>query len=82
MLYKADLSDALLDGADLSAADLGKTKGLTESQLKQACGDSETKLPKYLREYQMRPCERQIDARRADRIEHFARSMSIFSHSH
>lgn len=54
-LSAANLAHANLDGADLTGADLTITslkgtdlthaKGLTQSQLDQACGDSETKVP-------------------------------------
>jgi uncharacterized protein YjbI with pentapeptide repeats len=57
-LSGANLAHAELDGADFSgarltiasirAADLSHAKGLTQSQLDQACGDAETKLPANL----------------------------------
>jgi uncharacterized protein YjbI with pentapeptide repeats len=46
-LNGADLSDADLSGADLSVADLSGAR-LTQTQLDEACGDANTKLPKGL----------------------------------
>jgi uncharacterized protein YjbI with pentapeptide repeats len=57
-LSGANLAHAELDGADLSgarltitsirAANLSHAKGLTQAQLDQACGDTETRLPPHL----------------------------------
>ncbi|HEX3665130.1 MAG TPA: pentapeptide repeat-containing protein [Rhizomicrobium sp.] len=57
-LSGANLAHAELDGADLSgarltitsirAADMSHAKGLTQSQLDQACGDADTRLPANL----------------------------------
>jgi uncharacterized protein YjbI with pentapeptide repeats len=57
-LSGANLAHASLDGADLSgarltitsirAADLSRAKGLTQPQLDEACGDSQTRLPAHL----------------------------------
>lgn len=41
----AELTGASFSGADLSKADLSNTKGLTQAQLDEACGNSETLLP-------------------------------------
>ena len=41
----ANFTDAHMIGAQLQGADFSKVIGLTESQLRYACGDSETKLP-------------------------------------
>ena len=40
------LAGAQLNGANFSGADLSLVKGLTQSQLNQACGDATTRLPK------------------------------------
>ena len=40
------LAGAQLNGANFSGADLSLVKGLTQSQLSQACGDETTRLPK------------------------------------
>lgn len=45
----ADFTRARLDEADFSGADLRQTRGLTQAQLNQACGDRETRLPRGLR---------------------------------
>jgi uncharacterized protein YjbI with pentapeptide repeats len=47
-LDDADLSGARLTIASIRAADLSHAKGLTQAQLDQACGDSETRLPAHL----------------------------------
>jgi len=44
-LHGADFTDAKMIGAQLQGADFSKVVGLTESQLRYACGDSQTKLP-------------------------------------
>ena len=41
----ADLSGANLSGTDLSGANLLGARGLTQTQLDEACGDANTKLP-------------------------------------
>lgn len=41
----ADFTGAKMIGAQLQGADLSKAKGLTTSQLRNACADSQTKLP-------------------------------------
>jgi uncharacterized protein YjbI with pentapeptide repeats len=41
----ANFTDAHMIGAQLQGADLSKAIGLTESQLRFACGDSATRLP-------------------------------------
>ena len=41
----ADLTGATLTGATLSGAELQTARGLTQSQLNTACGDSSTRLP-------------------------------------
>jgi uncharacterized protein YjbI with pentapeptide repeats len=58
-LAGANLAHAILDGADLTGADLTitsikgtdlrRTKGLTQRQLDEACGDAETKAPAGLK---------------------------------
>ncbi len=50
-LYYANLKGARLEGADFTDA-----RGLTLEQLDEACGEDETRLPKYLADYQMEPC--------------------------
>jgi uncharacterized protein YjbI with pentapeptide repeats len=47
-LSGAVLSDANLSNADLSDADLSGVKNLTQTQLDEACGDANTKLPEGL----------------------------------
>ncbi len=47
-LGAAALSDAELTGADISGAWLANVKGLTQTQLSAACGDSSTRLPEGL----------------------------------
>lgn len=42
----SNFSGANLTGANFSGADLAIAKGLTQSQLNQACGDASTRLPK------------------------------------
>ncbi len=42
--------------ANLQGAYLTEAKNLTRKQLDVACGDAETKLPKYLADYKMKPC--------------------------
>ncbi len=54
-LSAANLAHANLDGADLTGAkmditsikgtDLTRTRGLTQKQLDQACGDADTRVP-------------------------------------
>ena len=41
----ANFTDAKMIGAQLQGADFSKVVGLTENQLRYACGDGETKLP-------------------------------------
>ena len=48
ILHDADLTGARLTDADLSSADLGKTLGLKQAQLMNACGNPETILPNGL----------------------------------
>ncbi|MEM9937749.1 MAG: pentapeptide repeat-containing protein [Pseudomonadota bacterium] len=42
----SDLSGAILKDVNLSGADLSIARGLTQTQLNQACGDMTTRLPK------------------------------------
>ncbi|MEM6557142.1 MAG: pentapeptide repeat-containing protein [Pseudomonadota bacterium] len=42
----SNLTGADLSGANFSGADLSLAKGLSQAQLNQACGDTNTKLPK------------------------------------
>ncbi len=49
----ADLAGARLGGANLSGAELAQARGLTPSQLRGACGDPSTTLPRGLR---ISPC--------------------------
>lgn len=44
----ANLADARLAGANLGGADLQTARGLTASQLAEACGDESTRLPSGL----------------------------------
>ena len=60
-LKGADLRVAMLRGADLSeselqGADLRGAEGVTMEQLDKACVDMNTKLPKYLKDYQIKQC--------------------------
>ena len=55
-LQGADLRGANLQGARLAGTHLTEAKGLTWEQLDEACGNDKTKLPKYLADYQMKPC--------------------------
>ena len=48
---KADLRHA-----DLREADLRRAKGLTDKQLDLACGNDNTKLLQYLKDYKIKPC--------------------------
>jgi uncharacterized protein YjbI with pentapeptide repeats len=52
-LMFADLSGADLSGADLSDADLSDAKNLSQTQLDEACGNANTKLPEGLT---LKPC--------------------------
>jgi uncharacterized protein YjbI with pentapeptide repeats len=57
-LFNANLGDANLSGADLSGADLSRAslsdaKNVTPTQLDEACGNAETKLPEGLT---IKPC--------------------------
>jgi uncharacterized protein YjbI with pentapeptide repeats len=47
-LSDANLGNAGLSGADLSGATLSNAKNLTRTQLEQACGNADTKLPEDL----------------------------------
>lgn len=47
-LQGSNWSGAKLEGTNLSGADLSRGRGLTQSQLSQACGDSSTILPQGL----------------------------------
>jgi uncharacterized protein YjbI with pentapeptide repeats len=49
----AYLTGTNLRGANLSNADLREAKNLTQTQLDQACGDADTKLPEGLT---IKPC--------------------------
>lgn len=46
---QADVRGALFSGANLSGADLSTARGLSTAQLKDACGNSETRLPAGVR---------------------------------
>jgi uncharacterized protein YjbI with pentapeptide repeats len=52
-LEHADFTRAKLVGVNLSGAELSTARGLTPSQLAEACGDGSTRLPRGL---QLRPC--------------------------
>ncbi len=45
----ADVTSMRFDDANLSGADLRETRGLTQAQLSNACGDARTRLPRGLR---------------------------------
>lgn len=45
----ADVTQMNFEDADLSGADLRSARGLTQTQLDQACGDRRTRLPRGLR---------------------------------
>jgi len=60
-LGSANLQGVKLDGAslqevNLTFADLRSAWDLTKEQLDEACGDTSTKLPEYLKDYKMKPC--------------------------
>lgn len=55
-LNHANLTKADLRGTNFSGANLGKTSGLTEDQLDEACGDEKTKPPDHMIGYKMKPC--------------------------
>jgi hypothetical protein len=61
-LSGADLSGAILRGAFLSDANLSGTENLTQTQLDEACGNSNTKLPEGLT---LKPCSTAISGRAA-----------------
>ncbi|RZJ37052.1 MAG: pentapeptide repeat-containing protein, partial [Brevundimonas sp.] len=42
---RADFTDASLRRTDIRGADLSDARGLTQSQINQACGDGSTRLP-------------------------------------
>ena len=48
-LEGADFSGARLDGTNLSGAEMGRARGLSQAQLNRACGDGATRLPPGLR---------------------------------
>jgi uncharacterized protein YjbI with pentapeptide repeats len=48
-LHGANFAGATLDGVNFSGAELGRVRGLTQSQLAHACGDEATELPAGLR---------------------------------
>jgi uncharacterized protein YjbI with pentapeptide repeats len=50
----ADFSGANLTDANISGAEMAKSRGLTQSQLNDACGDSYTRLPTGLSVQQCR----------------------------
>jgi uncharacterized protein YjbI with pentapeptide repeats len=52
-LMDANLTRATLTNADLTNADLSDTRNLTQTQLDQACGNANTKLPEGLT---LKPC--------------------------
>lgn len=45
----ADVTRMIFEDADLSGADLRSARGLTQTQLNEACGDHRTRLPRGLR---------------------------------
>lgn len=45
---QADVTSMNLENADLSGADLRHARGLTQTQLDEACGDGRTRLPRGL----------------------------------
>jgi uncharacterized protein YjbI with pentapeptide repeats len=55
-LTDADLTEAVLYMARLEATDLSGTKGLTQHQLDEACGDAATVLPDGLAAPSGWPC--------------------------
>lgn len=48
-LQGANFRGARLAGANFSGAEMDRARGLTQSQLNQACGDASTRLPSGLR---------------------------------
>jgi uncharacterized protein YjbI with pentapeptide repeats len=50
------LSGADLREADLRGANLSSAKNLTQAQLRQACGNSDTKLLEDLKGFTLMPC--------------------------
>lgn len=51
-----DVDGATFEGARLIGTDLSGAKNLTLDQLKDACGDSSTRLPEYLKEVSLKAC--------------------------
>ena len=49
VLEGASFTGAKLSGTNLSGAEMARARGLTQSQLNQACGDQNTVLPSGLR---------------------------------
>ena len=58
-LRGADLQFANLQWANLKEANLEDARNLTQEQLVHACGDAKTKLPDYLKDYEMKPCPKE-----------------------
>ncbi len=52
----ATLKKVDLTGVNHKVAKLRQAKGLTPEQLDEACGDENTKLPEYLKDYKLKPC--------------------------
>jgi len=44
-LEDADLTGAIMDITSIKGTDLSRAKGLTQTQLDQACGDADTRVP-------------------------------------
>jgi uncharacterized protein YjbI with pentapeptide repeats len=54
----ADLTGAVLQLTRIEGADLSKVKGLTASQLNEACGNEKTRLPQGLSPPASWPCRK------------------------
>ncbi len=55
-----NMRDVDLAGAQLQRVDLSKVQNLTQHQLEEACGDRKTKLPEYIRDFELDPCPAEL----------------------